>query len=206
MPQVSLSEFVKGVCQDRQLASFPTDTVPALASHPAEAAQIFALKQRDLSKPLILMGATFKDLLPYTHGMTDEQMVWQQTAARFWPGALTLIVPASDRVPAAMNPQQTGTIGIRVPNHPLARYLLAQTGPLATTSVNHSGEPALQTLPEVEANFPQLLTLSPTALSKIKPALDDSGAPAPASGTPSTVALWQGSGWKVLRQGDIHLN
>ncbi|NJL87625.1 MAG: L-threonylcarbamoyladenylate synthase [Leptolyngbyaceae cyanobacterium SM1_1_3] len=208
MPQVSLSEFIQGVCSDKQLVSFPTDTVPALASHPAEAEQIFVLKRRDPDKPLILMAATFTDLLPYTVGTPAEKAIWRQTATRFWPGALTLVVPASDRVPAAMNPQQTGTIGIRVPNQPLARYLLAQTGPLATTSVNRSGEPALLTLTAIEAEFPQLLTLSGAALHQVQPLLGGytAQAAARASGVPSTVALWQTDGWQILRQGDICLS
>lgn len=56
-------------------------------------------------------------------------------------GALTLVLPASDKVPRVMNPQDPTTIGIRVPNHPIARAILAQTGPMATTSVNVSGKP-----------------------------------------------------------------
>ncbi|MFE4105459.1 L-threonylcarbamoyladenylate synthase [Almyronema epifaneia] len=207
MPQVSLSEFVQGICSGEQLASFPTDTVPALAGRPDQAQRIFALKQRDFSKPLILMGATLAALLPYTQGTPAAQAIWQQTAERFWPGALTLVVPASDRVPGAMNPQQTGTIGIRVPNHALARYLLAQTGPLATTSVNRSGQPALQTLAAIEAAFPQLLTLSATAHAEIQSAIGQSALAesSSASGKPSTVAIWQETGWQVVRQGSVYL-
>jgi L-threonylcarbamoyladenylate synthase len=160
MPQVALDTFVDQVAAGLALASFPTDTVPALAAKPDQGDRIYAAKERPADKPLILMGATWDDLAPYVVGTAAEQSAWQQVTAQHWPGALTLVLPASDRVPPQMNPLGTGTLGIRVPNHPLARYLLARTGPLATTSVNRSGQPPLAMMADIEAQFPQLLTLS----------------------------------------------
>ncbi|MGF1570470.1 MAG: L-threonylcarbamoyladenylate synthase [Nodosilinea sp.] len=209
MPQVLLADWIAAV-QAGELVSFPTDTVPALAAQPAAGERIYQAKQRSATKPLILMGASLADLLPYVGGTEAGVAQWAEVAQAHWPGALTLVLPASDRLPPAMNPDQTGTLGIRVPNHPLARYVLERTGPLATTSANRSGSPALEAMAAIEAAFPEAFTLAPAALKEIYSALI--GMPPPpadqpqGSGLPSTVARWQGQGWEILRQGAVILN
>jgi len=203
MPQVSLKDYVEWVRSGAALASFPTDTVPALAARPDQSDRIYAAKERPPDKPLILMGATLDDLLPYVNGSPDEIVLWQRMADCYWPGALTLVLPASDIVPPAMNPVQTGTLGIRVPDHPLARYLLSQTGPLATTSVNRSGQSPLEDMADIAAQFPELVLLSHQAIAALKAAMGDFAMTA--SGVPSTVVRWQDGGWAVLRQGSVQV-
>lgn len=197
MPQVPLHDLVAKACSGEYLVSFPTDTVPALGVRPDRAELIFAAKQRCLSKPLILMGATIADLWPYVAGSPTECQRWQQMVDRYLPGALTLVLPASDRVPPTMNPKEPTSIGIRVPDHPIAQTLLTATGPLATTSANRSGEPALLTMPEIAAAFPQVFTLLPSEAQTLQVPST------PPSGLPSTVIRWTGSGWEVLRQGAV---
>jgi L-threonylcarbamoyladenylate synthase len=194
MTQVSMTELVAGV-RFGCLVSFPTDTVPALAVRPDRAESIFAAKQRSQNKPLILMGATSDDLWPFVTGSTKEWLVWQQVASSYWPGALTLVLPASARVPRAMNPTDRLTIGLRVPKCAIAHTILSQTGPLATTSANLSGQLPLQTMAEIKAQFPDVLTLLPTELAAVNPS----------AGVPSTVAKWTGNGWEILRQGAVEL-
>lgn len=192
MTQVAIADLIAGV-RAGSLASFPTDTVPALAVLPERAELIFAAKGRSREKPLILMGASPEALWPYVTGSAEEKKIWQKVAAKYWPGALTLVLPASDRVPLAMNPTDPTTIGVRVPDCAIAQKILAQTGPLATTSANRSGEAALQTMAEIETQFPDVLTLDIAELESVKPVI----------GLPSTVVKWTGSGWKILRQGGI---
>lgn len=206
----SLSDLIAAACSGDRLISFPTDTVPALAARPDRAALIFETKQRSQTKPLILMGADSADLWEFTAGSAEERQIWQQVAEQYWPGALTLVLPASDRLPTAVNPTDPTTIGIRVPNSAIARHILAQTGPLATTSANRSGEPPLQTMEAIATQFPEVLTLSPLELDKLeqplanaKPSERDS---AISQGVPSTVIRWQGDRWEILRQGNIQLN
>ncbi|NJR49525.1 MAG: L-threonylcarbamoyladenylate synthase [Leptolyngbyaceae cyanobacterium CSU_1_3] len=198
MPQVSLDEFVEGVVSGQRLGSFLTDTVPALAAKPDRADLIFRAKQRSLDKPLILMAAAIEDLWPYVAGSRVERQIWQQIAECYWPGALTLVLPASSIVPSVLNPTDPSTIGVRVPNHAIAQSILQRTGPLATTSANRSGQPALQTLAEIAAEFPDALTL---ASSETLPL----GSGQSASGQPSTVAKWTDCQWQILRQGAIKL-
>ncbi|MBF2078977.1 MAG: L-threonylcarbamoyladenylate synthase [Synechococcales cyanobacterium T60_A2020_003] len=202
MPQVSVQDWVDKITSGQYLGSFPTDTVPALASRPDAAHLIYEAKQRSQTKPLILMGASIADLMPYVQGSPSEAEVWQRVMNQYFPGALTLVLPASDRLPRSMNPLDPTTIGIRVPDRAIARYLLAQTGPLATTSANRSGEPALQTQTEIEAAFPEVFTLPLDVIRQIEQTPETTDTPA-SSGIPSTVAKWTGQDWYILRQGAV---
>ena len=195
MAQVSFEALVSGV-RSGQLASFPTDTVPALAAIPESAELIFTAKRRSLNKPLILMAASASELWDYVIGNEDEHQIWQKVTQKYWPGALTLVLPASKKLPISLNPNDPSTIGIRVPDSEIARNILAQTGPLATTSANFSGHPPLRTMTEIAAKFPDVLTLLPQR-SLIESEVSDS--------LPSTVAKWSGSGWQILRQGSVIL-
>jgi L-threonylcarbamoyladenylate synthase len=190
MPQVSLENVIIAA-KSGELVSFPTDTVPALATLPQRAELIFAAKQRNQDKPLILMVSDITDIWQFTQGTDRELAIWQQIAARYLPGALTLVLPASDRIPAVMNPLGNQTIGVRVPAHDLARSILRETGALATTSANLSGQPPLLTMAEIQANFPQVIGLN----------ID---ADLPSLGQPSTVIQWVDAGWQVLRQGAVN--
>ena len=195
MTQVSINTLVEGAISGNYIVSFPTDTVPALAAKPDRSELIFVAKRRSQDKPLILMAASAEALWPYVQGSPAELNLWQQVAGRYWPGALTLVLPASEKVPAAMNSIDRTTIGVRVPNFPLALKILEQTGPLATTSANLSGQPPRLSVAEIEALFPEVLTLMP---SELPTAIT-------ASSLPSTVAKWTGSNWEILRQGAIEL-
>ncbi|MEG3934699.1 MULTISPECIES: L-threonylcarbamoyladenylate synthase [unclassified Microcoleus] len=195
MTQVSIDALVQGAISGNHIVSFPTDTVPALAARPDRSELIFAAKRRSQDKPLILMAASAKALWPYVQGSPAEFKLWQQVAESYWPGALTLVLPASAKVPAVMNSIDPTTIGVRVPNFPLAIKILEETGPLATTSANLSGQPPLESVAEIEAQFPEVLTLVPSELATATTA----------SSLPSTVAKWTGSGWEILRQGTIEL-
>jgi L-threonylcarbamoyladenylate synthase len=188
---LSLSVLIESA-KAGKLISFPTDTVPALATIPVQAELIYAAKQRSFDKPLILMAAKAEDLWDYVQGSQREYQIWQKIVNQYWPGALTLVLPASDKIPTVMNPLEPTTIGIRVPNHPVAQIILAQTGPMATTSANLSGQPALETKAAIEAQFPEVLTLESTEYQGL--------------GIPSTVAKWTGNNWQILRQGSIKLD
>ncbi|AZB72467.1 L-threonylcarbamoyladenylate synthase [Synechococcus elongatus] len=192
MARFSLAEVITAA-QSGQVISFPTDTLPALAVQPEQAAKIYQLKQRPPEKPLILMAAHLDQLLSSAQGTAVERVQWQAIANQYWPGALTLVLPASDRLPAAVNPLDRSSIGLRIPDCAIARQILAETGPLATTSANRSGQPALLDPDAIAAEFPEVAVLA------------EDPWPAP-SGLASTVVRWQPDGqWQVLRQGSIRL-
>jgi L-threonylcarbamoyladenylate synthase len=191
MPLVTQAELIKNAIAGK-VVSFPTDTVPALAVLPEKADLIFDLKQRSTDKPLILMAATIDEIWDYVLGTKQERVVWQAIAERYWPGQLTLVLPASNRVPPGMNPLNSGTIGIRIPDSAIALKILAQTGPLATTSANLSGQPPLVQLSAIAQVFPSVTTLNYDNLEDVQ-----------VSGKPSTVIQWTGDEWKTLRLGCV---
>ncbi|MBF2055917.1 MAG: L-threonylcarbamoyladenylate synthase [Cyanobacterium sp. T60_A2020_053] len=188
MPLVSLAELVEKSSALHPV-SFPTDTIPALAVYPHQAEIIFQLKQRPTAKPLILMTGEIEDIWQYVKGTSAEMKIWRDTAQKYLPGALTLVLPASELVPKTMNPLNPDSIGVRVPNHPIAREILRQTGAMATTSANVSGEEAITDLREIARQFPSVYALDYDNQIVEK--------------TPSTVIKWTDKGWEILRQGKI---
>lgn len=201
MPYVSLQNYVDAA-RSGQIVALPTDTVWGLAVVPDQSPSLYTLKQRSLEKPLILLGASATDLWPY---VTVDPAQWQDITERHWPGQLTLVVPASPKVPQVMHPKTPDTIGVRVPDHPLARRLLTATGPLATTSANLSGQPNLLSLEHVLDQFPQVYGLKSQAQRALFEQLEHQVILQAPSGLPSTVARWQSGNWEILRQGTVYL-
>jgi L-threonylcarbamoyladenylate synthase len=177
-------------------AVFPTDTLPALAARPEAASALWPLKARPAHKPLILMGA---DLTQLQEALGHPWLPsWLEQARSGWPGPLTLVLPLTGVVAEALHPGGA-SLGLRVPACGRARELLRQTGPLATTSANRSGEPPARDAAEAARLFPELPCLGPLPWP-------------PGSGQASTVLAWEsptagkaasggGEGWRVLRAG-----
>jgi tRNA threonylcarbamoyl adenosine modification protein (Sua5/YciO/YrdC/YwlC family) len=144
---VSGVEEVARIVAQGGVVAIPTDTVYGLACHPDDARaaeRIFQIKRRPPGMELSLLAATREDAERFAD---LEAPPAQRLAGRFWPGALSLIVPLRPpRHPAI--PRQGDTIMVRVPGHPLTRALLATTGPLASTSANRHGEPPATTAAE----------------------------------------------------------
>lgn len=118
--------------------AFPTDTVYGFACRPDDPNAIdavYEIKGRPRRLPLVLFIPATDDLDRYAAEITPEL---ERATCRFWPGPLTAIVRASALVPSAVVAE--GTVGIRVPRHPVALGLVrACGGVLATTSANLSG-------------------------------------------------------------------
>lgn len=126
-----------------ELVAFPTETVYGLgadASNPAAVAKIFAAKGRPADHPLIVHLPDAAALDAWAREVPDAA---RQLATAFWPGPLTLILKRQPHVPDAVTGGQD-TVGLRVPNHPLALTLLrafsdAQFRGLAAPSANRYG-------------------------------------------------------------------
>ena len=132
-------------------AIFPTDTVYGLgvAVEVADGPEaLYRLKERDRGKPIAWLVGGLDDLDRYGRNVPDFARVLART---FWPGPLTLIVKASDRVPEAYRSAE-GTIGLRMPGNKVALGLIEAVGcPLATTSANISGLKSPRTCDAVDA-------------------------------------------------------
>ena len=128
----------------------PTETVYGLAARldrPAAIEKIFALKERAAEKVLqvLVFDATWLAKL----GEPSSGAI--RVATGCWPGPLTLVVRAREGVPAAAT--RGGTVGIRVPDHPLARAVIGRAGPLAASSANLAGRPTPPRPDEIRTLF-----------------------------------------------------
>ena len=118
---------------------YPTETFYGLGAAllvPGAAENIFRIKGRAPGKPLpvIAADADAARSLWKAESVSEDA---ERLMAAFWPGPLTIILPASDLVPRAAAP--FGEIGVRVSPHPVAQILAGRAGPLAATSANLSG-------------------------------------------------------------------
>ena len=172
------------------LVAFPTDTVyglGALAFNGAAVESIYLAKDRPTEKAIPVLIWDVIDLEKVSDDIPDDA---RALASRFWPGPLTVIVPKRRTLPEAVS--ATSTVGVRVPDHSVARELLRAAGPMAVTSANISGQPSPATAQEV---FDQLK-------GRIELIIDGGRTP---SGVPSTLVDCTGSEIKVLREGPISL-
>ncbi|MEO0049142.1 MAG: hypothetical protein RL556_474 [Actinomycetota bacterium] len=123
------------------LVVVPTDTVYGIACDAfsaAAVAKLLAAKGRDRQSPppvLIKDAATMQALAEFV------PEVAQKLATAFWPGALTLILRSQPSLHWDLG-ETRGTVALRVPGHKIALALLEETGPLAVSSANLTGQPA----------------------------------------------------------------
>lgn len=120
------------------LVAFPTDTVyglGCLVNNFNAIDKLYRVKERSQNKAIAVLIAEQTELQDLTTGIPP---LAAELAARFWPGALTLVFPKHPSLPENLSPLPT--VGIRMPDHAFARNLMRLTGPLATTSANLSGQ------------------------------------------------------------------
>lgn len=167
-----------------ELVAFPTETVYGLgadAANPDAIAKIFAAKGRPADHPLIVHLPDANHLGRWAVDIPESA---HKLAAAFWPGPLTLILK---RHPAVFNAITGGqdTVGLRVPNHPLALQLLrefggATGGGLAAPSANRFGRisptTAAHVREELGATVARILDGGPCAVGIESTILDLSGA------------------------------
>ncbi len=167
---------------------FPTDTLPAIGCLPKFSEIIYEFKKRDRDKPLILMGSEHKQLIDYVHESAKED--YENLALKYWPGALTMVVPASEKQTSILTSNDL-TIGLRIPNSYLAQSLMRETGPLLTSSANISGFKGSIEVEGIALDFPYLKILSPIPWEK-------------SSGKASTIIFWKKRGdWRLIREGEV---
>ena len=187
----SILEAVRQALQvlgDGGLIAFPTDTVYGLAASAFSAQGIdylFQAKGRQTDKAIAVLIARPPDLDQITLNMPANARL---LAERFWPGPLTLVVPRHPNLPKNISPLPT--IGVRMPDHPVALAILLASGPLAVTSANLSGFPSPTNAAQIQQQLNGRVDL-----------IVDGGETF--GGSPSTVVDCTGSELKVLRAGPI---
>lgn len=170
--------------------AFPTDTVYGLGAslgHPEALARIFEIKARDHQRTLPVLLASPAELSKITHSVSP---VLRAMAQSFWPGPLTIALPALDTLPAAVVASDN-TVGVRVPDHSVALTIAQRCGgAIAATSANISGEPAACRGDEID----------PALADQIDLVLDGGIAPC---GLASSVIRPEGDTIVVIRAGAI---
>lgn len=138
--QISVNDIIQKDLRDDVLI-FQTDTVygiGCLLGSKRGVETIYNIKKRDGQKPLAVLCASIEDVRQLTTSVADIE----DLANKYWPGALTLVVPKTSRVPDFVT-SGYDTVGIRIPSDPIALTLLKRFGPMAVTSLNISTEPAI---------------------------------------------------------------
>jgi L-threonylcarbamoyladenylate synthase len=174
-----------------EIVAFPTETYYGLAVDGLDVralALVFALKGRGAEKASALLVA---DLAMLAELCADVPARARELAAIYWPGPLTLALPARPDLPAAI--VHDGFVAARVSPHPVAQALVVSAGrPITATSANPGGGDPARTAAEVGAHFS----------GKDFNLLDGGQTP---GGLPSTLVRVHGDGIEILRQGAIFL-
>lgn len=175
-----------------ELAVLPTDTVYGLAADafsPEAVQRLLDAKGRTRQKPPpVLVGA------PTTlEALVTEVPGWLRSmTTELWPGPLTVVCRQQPSLTWDLGDTHH-TVAVRMPDHPVALGLLKQTGPLAVSSANLTGEPAATTIEDAE----RMLGTSVSVY------LDAGQSP---GGTASTILDVTGATPRILREGPIGLD
>lgn len=181
-------EMVIQQIQKDDVIVFPTDTVYGIGARidsDKGLKKIFEVKNRPSEKSLIILCANIQQMEEIV-GPLDQQTL--KLVEAFLPGGLTFILdvykPISEEITRGKK-----TVGVRIPDHPVALKLIEALGPLATTSANISGEPS-----------PMTIDLSNPVISRVEYVID---AGLTKEQIPSTILKCKGGGLSILRQGAI---
>jgi L-threonylcarbamoyladenylate synthase len=173
-----------------KVVAFPTDTFYGLAADPfnlAAVSEVFRIKRRTADRPLPLLVDSIAQAVDLAN---DPPRLFFTLAQKFWPGPLTIIVPASRQIPLKVT-ANTGKVGLRWPKALLATGLIqAAARPLTGTSANLSEMPACSTAGDVAKQF-----------GKALPLILDGG---PTEGElASTIVDLEGERARILRPGGV---
>ena len=141
------------ILRDGGLVAFPTETVYGLGANALDAsavAKIYEMKGRPQTSPLIVHASSIE----MARGLVTQ---WpreaEELAQRWWPGPLTLVLPKAAQIPDIVT-AGLGTVGVRIPAHPVALELIDAAGvPLAAPSANRFKELSPTTAAHVRAAF-----------------------------------------------------
>lgn len=140
----------RGAIGRGELVVMPTDTVYGVAADafaPAAVQRLLEAKGRDRTAPPPVLVPGIPTLDALTEFVPDEV---RALVAKFWPGGLTVVLRARPTLEWDLG-ETRGTVAVRMPDQRIALELLAETGPLAVSSANRTGEPAAMTAAEAQA-------------------------------------------------------
>ena len=173
-----------------EVIAFPTETLYGLGADALDSAaveKVFQLKGRDSANPIPVLVA---DRAMLRKLVTEVAPLAERLIAEFWPGPLTLVLPARMDLPKPLL-NSAGNIGVRISSQPIAGKLVKALGrPITATSANPSGQSAARTVEQAKNYFS----------GKIKIFVDGGEL---TSRTGSTVAEISGDSIRIIREGDV---
>lgn len=173
---MKVEDYAK-LIREGQIVAFPTETVYGLGAdvwNEAAIAEVFKRKGRPSDNPLIVHISDIESLEDLASEIPD---IAYRLAKAFWPGPLTLVLNKQDQVPDIVT-AGLGTVAIRMPDHPMALKLIANSGPLVAPSANLSGKPSPTAADHVKEDFGDAIAIlegGPTRVGIESTVLDLSG-------------------------------
>ncbi|GAB6035054.1 L-threonylcarbamoyladenylate synthase [Galenea microaerophila] len=156
--QAALMQAVEAIKKGAVIA-YATEGVYGLGCDPFQqqaVLRLLALKQRPIEMGVILVAAHLAQVEPLI-AWEAIPLAQQQTIQQSWPGAVTWVVPATDKVPSWITGGRE-TVAVRVSGHPTVQQLCqAFGGPLVSTSANRNGEAPALDCQQVQQTFPNIL-------------------------------------------------
>jgi tRNA threonylcarbamoyl adenosine modification protein (Sua5/YciO/YrdC/YwlC family) len=189
-PESSVVDYAADFIRRGRVIGLPTDTFYALSADPFNLSSIehvFRVKGRAENKALPILVNSIEQAVTLARDLPDSFLV---LAHKFWPGALTLVVEATHRLPLKVT-GNTGRVALRWPNSRIASALIeAVHGPITGTSANLSGFPSCTNASQIVKQLGERLPLI----------LDcgDTGAI-----LASTIVRVNGKEWTIIREGSI---
>ena len=191
-PEPSLVTYAAEQIKSGQVLGMPTDTFYGLAADPFNlraVERVYEIKSRSRHKPLSLLIESEEQAEMLARDPLPDN--FYILARKFWPGPLTIIVPAASRLPLKVT-ANTGNIAIRIPQAKIPLQVIRAAGvPITATSANLSGESECTTAAGVREQLQERI-----------PIIVDGG-PSPRDVASTIVDLSEDGRWRLLREGAI---
>lgn len=189
-PEPNIIRYAAELIARGRVVGLPTDTFYGLAADPfnlAAVEEIYRVKGRPENRALPILVSSLEQAITLTRDLPEDFL---NLAQKFWPGALTLVVDASHRLPLKVTANK-GRVALRWPDSPVACAVIQHLGsPITGTSANISGCPSCSTAEEL---MKQLGARLPLILDS-----GDTGA-----ALSSTIVEVEQEGWRIVREGAV---
>jgi L-threonylcarbamoyladenylate synthase len=189
-PESDVIEYAAGFIQRGRVVAIPTDTFYGLSADPFNLSaieRVFRIKGRPESQALPILVNSVEQAVTLMRDVPDAFLT---LANKFWPGALTIIVEATHRLPLKVT-GNTGRVALRWANSRVVTAVIeAVGGPVTGTSANLSGSPSC-------TNAAQIVSQLNDRLPLILDAGDTGGTVA------STIVRIEDDGWRIAREGAV---
>src|ERR1700747_1644851 len=189
-PSVDVLKYAAERLQHGEVIAIPTDTFYGLAADPfnlAAVEEIYRVKGRPENRALPILVSSIEQAATLSRDLPDNFL---RLAQKLWPGALTIVVQASNKLPLKVTANK-GRVALRWPNSRVACAIIEQVGsPITGTSANISGYPSCSNAQELVQQLGERL-----------PLILDSGETG--ASVSSTIVNLEDDDWKIVREGQV---